>query len=234
MLPRYSANLQHKKKMDDHQMDETSAAVAMDFMRVVFTTVKCNWGIGMMAMPYLLLQSGFGAGIILFIVAMWLSWLAVVRLSDCRITLRQRNKDREPNAKDRLLGDGSLDQILDADSDIPADEDSFDLLNYSDIVRAVMGNFFGDASILSILIAMYGSNISYIVFIKENMVKYIGLTGWEWILIVFAPLTVLVLKSDLKFLTPVSIFGLTCSFSFLFLVVYRVITEVTPDEFHHK
>lgn len=47
----------------------------------------------MTAMSYLLLQSGFGAGIILFILAMWLSWLAIVRLSDCRKILRERGLD---------------------------------------------------------------------------------------------------------------------------------------------
>jgi amino acid permease len=199
--------------MQEQPANYGSFDVALDWLKAVITTVKCNWGIGMMAMPYLLLKSGFGAGIILFVLAMWLSWLAIVRLSDCRKMLRERGLDTLSLLTEK--DDGAKQQLLD-------DGDQSSLENYSDIVRACLGDFFGDASIASILIAMYGSNISYIVFIKQNMVKFVGhLTGLEWVLVTFAPLTLLVLRSDLDFLAPVSVLGIACAISFLALLVYH-------------
>jgi amino acid permease len=197
--------------------------VCIDWLKAVFTTVKCNWGIGMMAMPYLLLQSGFGAGIILFILAMWLSWLAIVRLSDCRKILRERGLDTLSLLTEK--SDGARQQLLD-------DGEAVSLVNYSDIVRAVLGDFYGDASIVSILIAMYGSNIAYIVWIKENLAKFVGLQGFEWVLIAFVPLTLLVLRSDLEFLARVSVFGIICAVSFLSLLVYHTAEDLSMPQFN--
>jgi hypothetical protein len=237
-----------------------------EWRHAVFTAIKCNWGVGMMAMPFMLDQAGFASGIALFILAMLLAWLGIKRMLHCREIVRLSIKKARTLAleEEGILENAEAGLGQDASSSIGGcsmgvserkrhgkqqQSNSFDryntpednrtstlehgtpaMTNYSDIVRMVIGNTGADISMISIIIAMYGSNIAYMVFIKENMSKFTGsgtgiswevegmdfsdITGPGWIGLTCIPLAALVCLSDLKFLGPISIAGLACAVGF--------------------
>jgi amino acid permease len=119
-----------------------------EWRNAVFTAVKGNWGIGMMAMPYMLDQAGFGTGLLLFGVANFLAWAGIMRMIQCREIIR---RDRAHRLQD---------EDIESAGGVGKKSGHLDCPNYSDIVREILGDTGASVSMVSILIAMYGSNIA--------------------------------------------------------------------------
>ena len=87
-------------------------------------------------------------------------------------------------------------------------------------------------SIVSIVISAWGSCIAYLLFIKDNCHKLFGLPEYSWVLIAAVPLLLLSILDDIRFLAPVSVFGLACAFTFACLVVTEFFIHVDGQAIH--
>eukprot|EP00854_Cymbomonas_tetramitiformis_P021948 gene21948-26434_t len=204
--------------MDEPVLNPKKEGPSLSWGRAVFTTIKCNWGVGMMAMPYFLDQSGLWAGSALFVLAMFLAYASIIRLSDCRRIIQARLQC----AEEPLLSARETPEIV----------------NYSDIISHGLGVWGGRVSVISILIAMYGSNIAYLVFIKENLATFVSdfdtagdTEGWQWVLMALVPLLILVTVSDLRFLGDLSACGLVFAVSFEGLLLYKATQQLHLSRF---
>lgn len=68
------------------------------------------------------------------------------------------------------------------------------------------------------LFTFYGANLSYLIYIHENMEKFFGLEPHEVTAIIIIPLSYMALLDDLKFLAPVSLVGIVFSAFFIIIV----------------
>ena len=87
-------------------------------------------------------------------------------------------------------------------------------------------------SIASIVVSAWGSCIAYILFIKDNCHKLFGLPDYAWVLIAGAPLLLLSILDDVRFLAPASVFGLGCAFAFACVVVAEFFVHVDGQAIH--
>lgn len=87
-------------------------------------------------------------------------------------------------------------------------------------------------SLASIVVSAWGSCIAYLLFIKDNCHKLFGWPDYTWVLIAGAPLLILSILDDVRFLAPISVFGLGCAFTFACLVVAEFFIHVDGQAIH--
>ena len=74
------------------------------------------------------------------------------------------------------------------------------------------------------------TGLRYLLFIKDNCHKLFGMPGFAWVLFAAAPLLLLSILDDVKFLAPVSVVGLSCAFVFACLVVAEFFVHVDSQD----
>ena len=193
-------------------------------LAAAFTLIKCNWGIGMMAMPYMLDQAGTVTGVIIFVVSMALTQFSISRLLDAGFGLVQmRRLGRENRWSGKPV-------TVDTVSSNPEGH----LSDYTAIIMGSLGPLGEWAALASIVLSCWGSCIAYLLFIGKNMNNIFGHGEHFWTAVACAPLLMLSLLDDIRFLAPSSVFGLTCSLGFAVLVVVEVISHLldNPHELH--
>ena len=87
-------------------------------------------------------------------------------------------------------------------------------------------------SIGSIVVSAWGSCIAYLLFIKDNCHKLFGWPDYTWVLIAGAPLLLLSILEDVRFLAPMSVFGMGWAFTFACLVVAEFFIHVDGQAIH--
>eukprot|EP01052_Picozoa_sp_SAG31_P033031 SAG31_NODE_3683_length_3989_cov_3.622108_5_plen_268_part_00 len=107
-----------------------------------------------------------------------------------------------------------------------------DDLDYSAIVKALLGSSGEWMALMSIVISSWGSCIAYILYIKDNMHALFGLEEYQWVLISLAPLACLAVLDDVRFLAPTSIAGLACAFGFGCIVVGTAVGTLDSGDLH--
>jgi amino acid permease len=108
--------------------------------------------------------------------------------------------------------------------------DAPDLQDYSGIMERSLGVMGEYLSIASIVVSAWGSCIAYLLFIKDNCHKLFGLPEYLWVLIAAVPLLLLSMLDDVRFLAPISVFGLGCAFTFACLVVAEFFVHVDSQD----
>ena len=174
------------------------------------TLLKCNWGIGMMAMPYMLKCGGLSTGFSLFIISMAITQFSIVRLIECKVKVEMGGE------RDALVGAEDLDGPP---------------LDFTGLMTIILGPKAEIASLVSIALSMWGSCIAYLMFIYDNMPKFIAYEGVTWVGIVCIPTLLLSICDDLKFLAPSSFLGILCAVGFAVVVLVDTADNVSPDDF---
>eukprot|EP00038_Savillea_parva_P007733 m.172210 g.172210 ORF g.172210 m.172210 type:complete len:476 (-) comp13487_c0_seq1:155-1582(-) len=208
----------------------------------VITLIKCNWGIGMMAMPYMLYCSGPISGVFMFIASMLLSQFSIVNLCRVKALLEVDNDigDREP-----LLNEYEDDEDLDPSSSAinnGKEKHRGEGLSKTDLdFTSIMKRSFGAAgewaAIFSIFVSTYGSCVAYLLFIRDNMSKFFPGAFEEpdmWVWVSCVPLCGLAWPDSVGFLAPFSLVGLAAALAFAIVVVYNAADEMSPDQFMHN
>jgi len=220
-----------------------------------FTIIKCNWGIGMMSMPYMLDQAGTISGVIMFVVSMLLTQVAIINLLavkaklstipaailskpsfDPKVLIPQKKESKDAQA---LLQGGSINHH-DSDAKVNCNRPDLD---YSTIMAKTLGGVGDWSALFSIVASTYGSCVAYMLFIVDNMTKFfphalesVGLTSLDeqrigWIVIQCVILCALAWLDSVDKLAPASLFGLTCAFSFAVLTLYNTADILSPQNF---
>ena len=184
-------------------------------LAAAFTLLKCNWGIGMMGMPFMLNTAGTISGVVMFVASMALTQLSIARVLDVGAAVQRR--PAQPSAKAGLL---------------PAAAAREEQLDYSGIMSRSLGGLGEWLALLSIIVSAWGSCIAYLLFIKDNLHSlWPGLLPeWLWVLLASVPLALLSLLDDVRRLAPVSVVGLACAFSFACLVVAEAALHLSADD----
>eukprot|EP01060_Flectonema_neradi_P038737 TRINITY_DN8232_c0_g2_i1.p1 TRINITY_DN8232_c0_g2~~TRINITY_DN8232_c0_g2_i1.p1 ORF type:complete len:445 (+),score=50.72 TRINITY_DN8232_c0_g2_i1:47-1381(+) len=182
----------------------------MSGLEAGLTLLKCNWGIGMMAMPYMLKCGGLATGFSLFIASMAITQFSIVRL------IQSKQKVEMGGERDALIGAEDLDGPP---------------LDFTGLMTIVLGPKAEVASLVSIALSMWGSCIAYFMFIHDNMPKFIAFKGVTWVGFVCVPTLLLSFFDDLKFLAPSSFFGIMCAMGFAVVVFVDTADNVSLDDF---
>ena len=93
---------------------------------------------------------------------------------------------------------------------VPTPED----LDYAGTIAAVLGPRAEVLLLFSIVVSSYGSNIAYILYIAENLTRFLphcGLLEWHWAMLCLVPWLLLAGADDVKFLAPYGVLGLVCA-----------------------
>lgn len=183
-----------------------------------FTIVKCNWGIGMMAMPYMLHQAGPIAGVLMFVASMMLTQFATVNVIDLKYALLSKDSENKASGNDtsdakdhpvKVANDKTMSRDIDGERaplliNTTVNDDSEDNvkgptsladdshLDFTNIMAKTLGTFGDWGAMFSIFLANYGSNVAYLLFIRDNMGKFFpdalpDGNSWVWL-----PLAILI------------------------------------------
>jgi vesicular inhibitory amino acid transporter len=164
---------------------------------------KVNWGVGMMAMPYFLYKAGLVAGVSFFIASMCLTFLSL----------------------NRLL------QVADEVSRVGGKESQN--LTYTGVIGGVFGLKGEVLSVGCINLSSICSCIAYLIFIGDNLHKFVGGETWHWLLGVVVPITALTWVDDLSWLAPFNTVGLALAVGFAAVIVADACDSFTWQEFTH-
>ena len=195
----------------DYREGAEPAVPQISMLSGAMTLLKCNWGIGMMTMPYMVQQGGLAGGIVLFSLSMALTQFSIQRLIQC--------KEKVENGGERhaLVG-------FEQDLDTPPHD-------YTSLMATVLGTRAEYTAIASIAISMFGSCIAYLKFLSDNLPEFVGLNGATWIGISLVPIVFLSWFDTLKFLQPFVWVGALCAISFVGILIADTANNVSPDEF---
>lgn len=191
----------------------------LSWAMTVSTILKAQWGIGMMAMPFMIQQAGLLAGVLQFVLAMLLTVDVILRLLAVqRELVIRRNAHGSSSSRfaDLLLpssGEVEVSVLNDASSSpLPP------ALDYNGVVRHALGPRFELLSLAAICTSCYGSNIAFAIFIGSNLRQFVPsvpLLPWQWVTIVGVPLWLcLASRRDVSILAPFGVLGLICALGF--------------------
>jgi amino acid permease len=207
-------------------------------LSAAFTLIKCNWGIGMMGMPYMLDQAGTIAGVIMFVASMALTQLSIVRLLEVDAELLRQHRLRKRSVAAAAIGSAAKRTSAPAAAGLTQplwatdDSDSTDL-DYAGIMQRSLGGIGEWLAIASIVVSAWGSCIAYLKFISDNLHSLFGLTTWGWVLVAAGPLAALAILDDVRFLAPASVVGLGSAFAFACVVVAGAFSHLSGEDVAH-
>eukprot|EP00041_Stephanoeca_diplocostata_P016307 m.320615 g.320615 ORF g.320615 m.320615 type:complete len:490 (-) comp20324_c0_seq7:1320-2789(-) len=233
---------------------ETKSARTLSPLGAAFTIVKCNWGIGMMAMPYMLHEAGPIAGVLMFVASMLLTQFATVNVIDLKYKLLDTTSKPEALVKGSEDGERTSKKSVNSSriesapllintqendeyqhivsqSVLPADDSHLDFTN---IMAKTLGTFGEWGAMFSIFLANYGSNVAYLLFIRDNIGKFFpdalpNSNYWVWL-----PLAILIPLAwfdRVSFLAPFNVVGLVAAFTFAVVAVYDTAANMSATEF---
>jgi|EP00966_Prymnesium_polylepis_P177735 amino acid permease len=222
----------------------------------IASIIKCEWGIGMMAIPYMLQQAGLYVGIIQFLISMCLTADSIMRLLAVKAAVIERTRSAsaelgppadmllaQPHGA--LLNEGLSEPLVSVEDaaggsakDVAADglpaqpgSTSQDL-DYAGTIRDVLGPRAEVLLLFSIVVSSYGSNIAYILYIAENCTRFLpqsGLQEWQWASLCLVPWLFLAAADNVDFLAPYGVVGLACAIGFEAVIVYDAATTLDWD-----
>lgn len=157
-----------------------------------FNTWKSNTGVGIFAMPYLLQEAGLIPGICIFIVLMIISVRCCVKLV---------------NTVNRLY-DGRRYKSL--------DHRQVKHIDYTEAASLVLGSWGKWATVLSLVIGNFGTCVSYLVFVKQNLRRFfpgvfnntVEREEAYWVLILSPLMLLLTCLKNMNYLAPASVLGI--------------------------
>ena len=196
------------------ESDHARPSGGVSWLMAACLIIKTQWGIGMMAMPFMIVQGGLLAGIIQFIISMVLTCDSIFRLIAVRGEHRARRAvaaSPSSSMADSLINDNEL---------LKLPEDN--ALDYNGIVRAALGPQMEVLSHVAIALSNSGSCVAFAIFISTNLVKFVPhvLAAWQWLALVAVPVWLaLSTRRDLNFLAPFSVVGLACALGFEFVML---------------
>ena len=208
--------------------------------------VKCQWGIGMMAMPFMLQQAGLLTGVVQFSISMLITCDAVFRLIAVKAWVlqgRQKGGGGGGSVNDALLGEPAAGHLAESRSKRMLTTREVDqaiaggiaggilTLDYNGIIKAVLGPAWEFVSLVAIVVSCYGSNIAYVIFISGNLTQFLGpavpLVAWQWALLSMVPFLALATGKDVVFLAPFGVLGLCCALSFWGVMLYDAFSTIS-------
>lgn len=218
----------------------------LSWLMAVISMVKCQWGIGMMAIPFMLQQAGLVVGCIQFALSMCLTVDVVHRLLDVRDVLQRRRHESgsEPMVLNHATGEALLEATDEhaaacascaqasgaAAAAIQRVED-----DYAGVIRQTLGPRAELLAIVSIMLSMFGSLVAYTLYIAENLTRFVSpycsLPEWAWALICVAPWLASALADDVSFLAPFGAVGLACALGFEGVMIYDTAASLSWHEF---
>ena len=214
-------------------LQERNTLVGQSRLAAAFTLVKCNWGIGMMAMPYMLDQAGTISGVVAFVLSMAVTQLSIARLLDVDAVL-----SRQTAGPLSLACNEQLSRPLTSTAKSGMSHSGLD---YSGIMRCSIGSTGEWLALLSICVSAWGSCIAYLIFIKDNLQQLFGplkvagfvLGDWFWVFCALVPLSGLSTFDDVRFLAPISVVGLGCAFTFACVVVAEAFVHLNAADVYN-
>eukprot|EP01047_Picozoa_sp_COSAG01_P042220 COSAG01_NODE_3673_length_5808_cov_15.591872_6_plen_319_part_00 len=218
-------------------------------LSAAFTLIKCNWGIGMMGMPYMLDQAGTIAGVIMFVASMALTQLSIDRLLEVDAELLRQHRLRKRSVAAAAIGSAAKRTSAPAAAGLTQplwatdDSDSADL-DYAGIMQRSLGGIGEWLAIASIVVSAWGSCIAYLKFISDNggslcrlctdpTCTACSITTWGWVLVAAGPLAALAILDDVRFLAPASVVGLGSAFAFACVVVAGAFSHLSGEDVAH-
>jgi amino acid permease len=185
----------------------------LSWLMAVTTILKTQWGIGMMAMPFMIQQAGLLAGVLQFMLAMVLTVDVIFRLLAVRRELIARQSRGGTTSGERLIEDAASPSSATEPPPPPSLS-----LDYNGTVRGALGPRLECLSLFAIFVSCYGSNIAFAIFIGTNLhqfLPHVPLLPWQWLFIVGVPLWLgLASRRDVRFLAPFGVIGLLCAVGF--------------------
>ena len=177
------------------------APKGLSWLMAVSTILKTQWGIGMMAMPFMIQQAGLLAGVLQFVLAMALTVDVILRLLAVRTELiaRESGSLSAAAAAVTLLDDdeatvaaataASASAVLMPGTDYheapattaattagaaaSAASTSALSFDYNGVVRRALGPKLECLSLFAIFVSCYGSNIAFAIFIGTNLHQFL-------------------------------------------------------------
>eukprot|EP00039_Didymoeca_costata_P025643 m.14035 g.14035 ORF g.14035 m.14035 type:complete len:464 (+) comp4972_c0_seq1:256-1647(+) len=218
-----NSNEEHLENLleNDGSPADATKTQGISRLQAAFNIIKCNWGVGMMAMPYMLDKSGTITGVIMFVISMALTQFSIVNIL---MTKERIEKVEAIQATKKSINDSNKLEKEDG------------TLDYSGLMAKSLGAWGDYAALFCIVLSSYGSNIAYIEFIKENMMRMFShvMSSLEWVAIILVPLLGLSTLNNVGFLAPFSLFGLMCAFSFGVIIVVLAMSRMSPEEFYDR
>ena len=237
-------------------------ARTLSWTLAVTSIIKCQWGIGMMAIPFMLQQGGLYFGMAQFIAAMFLTADGILRLIAVKSAILERAEPLQQLQHDSsttpcarsvpfvtedwldMTGADALEQTTASmrrvsryteqqhaamSGDVRAEQ-----LDYCGTIREVLGWKAEALALFTIVVSSYGSNIAYVLFIAENLKRFlpddVGLAEWEWALMCLPPWLLLATAEDVQFLAPFGVLGIVFALGFEGVMLYNLATEVSWQE----
>jgi len=203
----------------------------MAFLAAVVVLLKTNWGIGMMAMPYMIKSAGLVAGILLFVVSMIMVSDAVLRVDATQRALLE--KQRYGYHPFECKTEGSI-MVLSPSTDSKENGDgekpkamgplnSGSVQTYVGIVEKGLGRWAMRLAVGCISLGTLGSCVAYSKFVQDNFHAYLGVSRWISGCVMAGVLVPLHLLDRMNAFALVSMFGLTFGFGFVFLLISKTI-----------
>jgi amino acid permease len=189
-----------------------SPAQGVSAVMAVVYIVKCQWGIGMMAMPFMIMKAGVAAGVVQFVLSMVLTTDSIFRLRACRIELCRRQR----------LAAKTAAAVASTDEPLLPEQPSDTLLDYSGVVRHSLGLRAERVSLCAILASNFGSNIAFALFIGSNLHLFLSgahLAEWQWIALCVPLWAAIACRRDVSFLAPIGALGLACALGFVAVIL---------------
>jgi hypothetical protein len=197
----------------------------------VISMIKCQWGIGMMAIPFMLQQAGLVMGIVQFVLSMLITIDVIFRLLAVRDALQQQRRQRASEINATATNEQQLLETTCAmhDSDARVEDD------YAGVIRQALGPRSELLALVSIVVSMFGSLVAYALYIAENLARFVSpychLPEWGWALLSVVPWLVLALADDVSFLAPFGAVGLACALGFSATLLYDTAAAVSWSSF---
>lgn len=175
-----------------------------------FNTWKCNAGVGIFAMPYLLQEAGLIPGICIFSALMLISTRSCLKLLKSAVRLYDGHRYT-------LLNHGIDKQM-----------------NYPEAAYLALGSWAKWVTIVSVIIGNFGACVSYIVFIKQNLARFFPtvfhstekLEEVFWVFAMSPLIFLLTCLKNMKYLAPASVLGTVALLGVTILVWIDVITKM--------
>eukprot|EP01063_Lacrimia_lanifica_P016733 TRINITY_DN23283_c0_g1_i1.p1 TRINITY_DN23283_c0_g1~~TRINITY_DN23283_c0_g1_i1.p1 ORF type:complete len:497 (+),score=169.76 TRINITY_DN23283_c0_g1_i1:61-1491(+) len=189
-----------------------------------FTLLRGNWGIGMMAIPYMLQQGAVCGGVILFCLSMALTQFSILRLIEVKRTVQ-----KEAAAGHPTVGEKPDPALCGRD----VDGNAFD---YANVMKWAVGRPVEYISIASIVLSMWGSCVAYLRFIKDNMTAFAtpGMdqtqSEFMWMGVALIPIMALAAFDNLDFLAPASVAGVVVGVAFVAVLLGDVVHDTSTDD----
>ena len=97
--------------------------------------------------------------------------------------------------------------------------------DYTSVVCQALGQRWELVAIVSVAVSMFGSLVAYVLFIVENLTRFLSLTPfalaeWQWALICCVPWLLLATSDDVSCLAPFGAVGLACALGFMGVLLY--------------